>query len=116
MKEVQVIGMPMKYGCFVEGADKSYEYLTSKYDDVKPFITVVTRYTNSWGADWNTYFKPFMTDIHEDTIVLWTGQSTMSAITKDYMEYPKDKTGIDRDLGVWWNYPVTDYYYGHLLM
>ena len=94
----------------------AYAYMTSKYDDVKPMITVVTRYTNSWGADWNTYFKPFMQDIHEDTIVLWTGQSTMSAITKAYMEVPKTKTGIDRDYGVWWNYPVTDYLFGHLFM
>ena len=96
--------------------NNAYEYLTSKYDDVKPFITVVTRYTNSWGAPWDTYFTPFMQNIHEDTIVLWTGQATMSAITKDYMEYPQTKTGVDRDLGVWWNFPVTDYYYGHLLM
>ena len=94
----------------------AYEYLTDKYDDVKPFITVVTRYTNSWGAPWDTYFTPFMQNIHEDTIVLWTGQSTMSAITKAYMEYPQTKTGVDRDFGVWWNFPVTDYYYGHLLM
>ena len=94
----------------------AYAYLTSKYDDVKPFITVVTRYTNSWGAPWDTYFKPFMQKLHEDTIVLWTGQSTMSAITKAYMEVPKTKTGVDRDFGVWWNYPVTDYAYGHLFM
>jgi len=34
MKEVQIIGMPMKYGCFVEGADKSYEYLKDTFDKV----------------------------------------------------------------------------------
>ena len=93
-----------------------YAYMTSKYDDVKPMITVVTRYTNAWGADWNSYFKPFMQNIHEDTLVLWTGQSTMSAITKDYMEYPKTTTGIDRDYGVWWNYPVNDYANSNMLM
>ena len=32
------------------------------------------------------------------------------------MEVPQTKTGVDRDFGVWWNYPVNDYYYGHLLM
>lgn len=27
MKKIDVIGMPLKYGCYVNGADKSYEYL-----------------------------------------------------------------------------------------
>lgn len=27
MKRIDIIGMPLKYGCYVEGADKSYEYL-----------------------------------------------------------------------------------------
>lgn len=27
MKKIDIIGMPIKYGCFVDGADKSYEYL-----------------------------------------------------------------------------------------
>ena len=97
----------------------SYAYLKDKYGDVKPFVTVVTRYTNSWGADWDTYFKPFMQNVHEDTLVLWTGNHTMSAITKAYMEVPKTKTGVDRDFGVWWNYPVNDYTSGgrgHLFM
>ncbi len=94
----------------------AYAYLTEKYDDVKPFITVLTRYTNSWGAPMNTYFTPFMQQIHEDTIVLWTGNSTMSAITYEYFEWPQTQTGIDRDFGVWWNYPVNDYCDGHLLM
>ena len=93
-----------------------YQYLDEKYGDVKPFITVTSRYNNSWGGDWVKYFTPFMKTVHPDTIVLWTGQHTMSAITKDYFETPKKKTGVDRDLGVWWNYPVTDYCYGKLLM
>jgi len=93
-----------------------YKYLNEKYGDVKPFITVTSRYNNSWGGDWAKYFTPFMKTIHPDTVVLGTGQHTMSAITKDYFETPKKKTGVDRDLGVWWNYPVTDYCYGKLLM
>ena len=83
--------------------------MRNKYGDVKPMITVVTRYTNSWGQSWSGYFTPFMQDVHEDTLVLWTGQDTMSAITKNYMEYPKTMTGIQRDFGVWWNYPVNEY-------
>lgn len=34
MKKVEIIGMPMKYGCFVEGADKSYEYLKDTFENV----------------------------------------------------------------------------------
>lgn len=34
MKEVQVIGMPMKYGCYVDGADKSYESLKDTFESV----------------------------------------------------------------------------------
>ena len=34
MKKVEIIGMPMKYGCFVDGADKSYEYLKDTFDKV----------------------------------------------------------------------------------
>ena len=99
-----------------EVINRAYDDLMGKYGDIKPFITVLTRYTNSWGASMETYFKPFMQNIYEDTIVLWTGNSTMSAITKDYYEWPQTQTGIDRDLGVWWNYPVNDYCRGHLLM
>ena len=96
--------------------NNAYAYLQNKYGDIKPFITVLTRYTNSWGADTYSYFRPFMQNINEDTIVLWTGNSTMSAITYDYMQWPQTQSGIDRDFGVWWNYPVNDYCDGHLLM
>lgn len=93
-----------------------YEHLKEKDPDIHPMVTVLTRYTNSWGASISGYFKPFMQAIHPDTLVLWTGNSTMSAITKNYYEWPKSQGGVDRDFGSWWNYPVTDYYGGHLLM
>lgn len=34
MDKIRVIGMPMKYGCFVEGADLSYEYLKDSFKKV----------------------------------------------------------------------------------
>ena len=34
MKEVEIISMPMKYGCFIDGADKSYEYLKDTFESV----------------------------------------------------------------------------------
>lgn len=93
-----------------------YEHLKEKDPNIHPMVTVLTRYTNSWGASINGYFKPFMQTIDPSTLVLWTGNSTMSAITKNYYEWPKNQGGVDRDFGSWWNYPVTDYYGGHLLM
>lgn len=93
-----------------------YEHLKEKDPEIHPMVTVLTRYTNSWGASITSYFQPFMQTIDPSTLVLWTGNSTMSAITKDYYEWPKTQGGVDRDFGSWWNYPVTDYYGGHLLM
>lgn len=84
--------------------------------DVKPLIVVATRYCNAWGSDMNTYFKPFMQTLDEDVIVMWTGADTMSAITKAAYDWPKQITGVDRDLAAWWNYPVNDYCEGNLMM
>ena len=51
MKKVQIIGMPMKYGCFVEGADKSYEYLKESIDRYFQVISDKDYY-------FDTYWKP----------------------------------------------------------
>ena len=87
-----------------------------KKGDVKPLIVVATRYCNSWGSSMQTYFKPFMETLDEDVVVMWTGADTMSAITKDSYEWPKQQTGVNRDLAAWWNYPVNDYCEGNLMM
>lgn len=34
MKNIEIIGMPMKYGCMVEGADLAYEYLKDSLEEV----------------------------------------------------------------------------------
>lgn len=34
MKKIDVIGMPMKYGCFVDGADLSYSYLKNSFENI----------------------------------------------------------------------------------
>ena len=85
-------------------------------DDVKPLIVVATRYCNAWGPDMNTYFKPFFSTLQDDIVVMWTGANTMSAITKDDYEWPKQQTGVDKNLAAWWNYPVNDYCDGNLMM
>lgn len=37
MKKIDVIGMPMKYGCFVDGADLSYSYLKNSFENIFNF-------------------------------------------------------------------------------
>lgn len=84
--------------------------------DVEPLIVVATRYCNGWGPDMQSYFKPFMETLDEDVVVMWTGANTMSAITKEAYEWPKQQTGVNRNLAAWWNYPVNDYCDGKLMM
>lgn len=84
--------------------------------DVKPLIVVATRYCNGWGPSMSSYFKPFMETLDEDVVVMWTGANTMSAITKAAYDWPKQQTGVNRNLAAWWNYPVNDYCDGKLMM
>lgn len=93
------------------------EFVKTK-KDVKPLIVVGTRYCNGWGPDMGTYFKPFLTDLNEDVVIMWTGANTMSDITKAAYDWPKQTLGISdaRDLAAWWNYPVNDYCDGNLMM
>ncbi|MGN0335652.1 MAG: beta-N-acetylglucosaminidase domain-containing protein [Lachnospiraceae bacterium] len=84
--------------------------------DVKPLIVVATRYCASWGPSMSSYFKPFYETLNEDVVVMWTGNGTMSIVDKAAYDWPKNQTGVDRDLASWWNYPVNDYCDGKLLM
>ncbi len=85
--------------------------------DVKPLIVVGTRYCNAWGASMTGYFRPLISDLHDDIVIMWTGQGTMSEIKKDFFEWPKQQTGVyKRNLAAWWNYPVNDYCDGNLMM
>lgn len=83
--------------------------------DVKPLIVVAARYNSAWGPS-VSYFRPYMADLHSDIQIMWTGAATMSNISREVYEWPKTWTGVDRDLAVWWNYPVNDYCDGRLLM
>ncbi len=84
--------------------------------DIAPLITVGTRYCEAWGPSMEGYFKDFVTSLHEDVEVMWTGAATMSNISRKQYQVPKDKIGSDKNLSVWWNYPVNDYCDAKLLM
>jgi hyaluronoglucosaminidase len=91
------------------------EFVKAK-GDIAPMIVISARYNSAWGPSMNNYFKPFMQTLHEDIQVMWTGHATMSNVSRDVFEWPKIQTGVDKDMAVWWNYPVNDYCDSRLLM
>lgn len=91
------------------------EFVKAK-KDVSPMIVISARYNSAWGPGISNYFKPFMETLHSDIQVMWTGHATMSNVNRDVFEWPKRQTGVDKDLAVWWNYPVNDYCDAKLLM
>ncbi|WP_243281461.1 beta-N-acetylglucosaminidase domain-containing protein [Clostridium sp. D53t1_180928_C8] len=84
--------------------------------DIAPMIVISARYNSAWGPNLSTYFTPFMQTLDKDIEVMWTGHATMSNVSRDIFNWPREKTGVDKDVAVWWNYPVNDYCRGKLLM
>ncbi|MFJ7936061.1 beta-N-acetylglucosaminidase domain-containing protein [Sporosarcina sp. NPDC096371] len=86
------------------------EFIKEK-QDVKPLITVPTDYdTRSMGVigDLNTYTKAFSQTLDKDIKVMWTGQAVVSEkLPLENVEFMRAVYGDQ--IGVWWNYPVTDY-------
>lgn len=91
------------------------EFVKAK-GDVRPLLTVGTRYCEAWGPSMMDYFKPFVETLHEDVEIMWTGAATMSNISKEQYDAPKRLIDSNRNLSVWWNYPVNDYCDSKILM
>lgn len=91
------------------------EFIKAK-GDIRPLLTVGTRYCEAWGPSMQDYFKPFVETLHEDVKIMWTGAATMSNISKEQFEAPMREIGSKKQLSVWWNYPVNDYCDSKLLM
>ena len=88
--------------------------LDQKYQDVYPLITVPTEYTRHWMIDEDGNVKPYTREfsslLNKNIIVLYTGDDGVSdGITEESFQAAKDI--YKRDLGIWWNYPVNDYYW-----
>ena len=88
--------------------------LNKKYSDIYPLITVPTEYTRNWMIDdegkITTYTQEFSTLLSKEIIVLYTGDKVVCDGISDE-QYQAAKDIYNRDLGIWWNYPVNDYYY-----
>lgn len=86
------------------------EFIKEK-QDVKPLITVPTEYdTRAMGVigDLSNYTKAFSQTLDNDIKVMWTGNAVVSErLPLENVEFMREVYGDQ--IGVWWNYPVTDY-------
>lgn len=87
------------------------EFIKEK-EDVNPLITVPTEYdTNVMGGSTdhlNPYTKDLSNVLDEDIVVMWTGQVVVpDGLPFENVELMQEIYGDQ--IGVWWNYPVTDY-------
>lgn len=84
--------------------------------DVRPLLTVGTRYCEAWGPSMTGYFKPFVETLHDDIEIMWTGAATMSNVAREQFDAPMRAIESKKQLSVWWNYPVNDYCDQKMLM
>ena len=86
------------------------EFIQAK-GDITPLITVPTEYdTNAMsnGTELNAYTKNFSETLDPSIKVLWTGTAVVpEGIDITNAEFIKSIYG--ERVGIWWNYPVTDY-------
>ncbi len=82
------------------------------HGDVSPLITVPTEYYRKNMVDEKgnvkTYTAEFSKGLKDDILVLYTGDGVVcQGITEEQLAQANQICG--RELGIWWNYPVTDY-------
>lgn len=85
--------------------------LCTRHSDVQPFLTVPVEY---YYADMQQdgvakpYTQVFAAQLQPDIQVLYTGNGVVvPALTQQDLQ--RAETLYGRRLGIWWNYPVTDY-------
>ena len=87
------------------------EFIKEK-EDINPLITVPTEYdTLAMGGEisnLNPYTKSLSETLDDDITVMWTGQVVVpESLPLENVEFMQEVYGDQ--IGVWWNYPVTDY-------
>lgn len=86
------------------------EFIQAK-GDIKPLITVPTEYdSNVMGlaSTVNKYTKEFAATLDKSIKVLWTGSAVVPEGI-DVANAQKVKEVYGDRMGIWWNYPCTDY-------
>ena len=89
-----------------------YTRLKLRHADLGTFLTVPTEYfyedmVTAEGTR-KTYTEAFSRTLNPHILVLYTGEGVAKAPLTDAEIQKADKL-YGRSLGVWWNYPVTDY-------
>lgn len=80
--------------------------------DVTPLLLCPTQYNQAWSG--GPYLDILGKGLDADIMVMWTGRSVCTDITKPSMEWINAKLG--RKAYIWWNWPVSDYCRSHLLL
>lgn len=90
------------------------EFVQAK-GNVKPIVFVPTYYNKDWGVqEQGQAYLQAMRNLDPNIQLMWTGDSVTSDITRSVIDWV---TGIvQRDVFIWWNFPVNDYCPGNLLM
>ena len=85
--------------------------LSQIYDDISPLITVPTEYYRLDMVEDNLrkpYTVNFLKTLSPDIVVLYTGEGVVQPELTDE-QYKAANDVYERNLGIWWNYPVNDY-------
>ena len=83
----------------------------AQHADINPLIAVPTEYfrqdMESEGQI-KEYTKDFSSTLDKDILVLYTGEKVVPDGLRD-IDYVRANKLYGRQLGIWWNYPVSDY-------
>ena len=94
--------------------NKIQNSLNKKYLNISYLLTVPTVYARKFMINGNSkindYTRDFSTKLNKNIIVLYTGDNIVSDGISD-KNFNAAKNIYGRNLGIWWNYPVNDYYY-----
>ena len=83
--------------------------------DCKPLIMCPTEYNKGWSNPKPGSYLDILGDkLYPSIEVMWTGNSVISDITVEGMNYINKR--LKRDAYIWWNFPVSDYVRDHLLL
>lgn len=92
--------------------NKLQDSLDSKYSDINPVITVPTEYWRTSMVDsqgnLKQYTGDFVNNLSKKILVLYTGEEVVGDGLSNE-NYKKATDIYQRELGIWWNYPVNDY-------
>ncbi len=92
-----------------EFLNKLQAALREKHYDIEPLITVPTEYYRlDMIQNANNYTVDFAQTLNKRIVVLYTGDGVVcDGITNE--DFQAACKIYERDLGIWWNYPVNDY-------